>query len=67
MKNLTYNYEDPFIKYKKDLLGQVEYFCEIIDNENLLEDIQFHMKEENFDKDIEIISYGEICEKLYFI
>ena len=25
------------------------------------------MVEENFEQDIEIISYGDVCEKLYFI
>lgn len=25
------------------------------------------MVEENFEKDIEIISYGDICDKIYFV
>ena len=39
MKNRTYKYDDPFIKYKISLLEKVEYFNEIIDNEHLLNDL----------------------------
>ena len=67
MKNLTYKYDDPFIKFKMSMLERVDYFNEIIDNENLLNDLQFHMVEENFEEDIMIISNGDTCEKLYFI
>jgi hypothetical protein len=53
--------------FKKKILNQIDYFSELLDADYFLEDLQFHMIQENFERDIEIITNGDICEKLYFI
>lgn len=34
---------------------------------SLMNTIQFHLVEENYQRDIEIISYGDVCDSIIFV
>lgn len=67
MKENTYKYDDDLKRFKIKFLEQIDYFNEYFDGEDLLNDIQFHLKEKKFTKDMEIIASGDVCAEIIFI
>lgn len=69
MRNKTFEYADCFKKFKIKLLKQVEYFetNELEDQTLFFDEIQYFMRHEEFDENVEIIKNFDICEKIYFI
>lgn len=63
-------YSDEWIEFKVVLLKQVDYFQDLgwmDDEENFYKNIQFYMKEVNFQAGQEIASIGKTCQNLIFI
>jgi len=60
-------YDDPWKKFKLLLLNQVEYFKKHKDIEGLLDEVQYNMEEEIFEKGAYLTSRDENCKALTFV
>ena len=67
MKKKLSEYDDPWKRFKILLLKQIEYFKKFKNFPDLLDDIQYHMQEENFECGTDIISCQEQTQSILFV
>eukprot|EP00356_Strombidium_inclinatum_P000435 CAMPEP_0170510830 /NCGR_PEP_ID=MMETSP0208-20121228/65975_1 /TAXON_ID=197538 /ORGANISM="Strombidium inclinatum, Strain S3" /LENGTH=122 /DNA_ID=CAMNT_0010794319 /DNA_START=887 /DNA_END=1255 /DNA_ORIENTATION=+ len=59
MKKKALEYNDPWKEFKMTVLKEIEYFRDLIDDDEFYNEIQFLMEEEFIDKGSELITAGE--------
>lgn len=67
MKQMAVHYNDPWKQFKLKLLHQIEYFQNISNKTEFLDEIHYHMKEEYFDSGTEITTTDEPCRQIIFV
>ena len=67
MKKKALEYNDPWKEFKRAVLKQIDYFAEVIDNDEFYSEVQLNLVEENFEPDTEILEEGEECKSIFFV
>jgi len=56
MRERTLDYKDPWKEFKRKVVGEIEYFKEAaVENNFFLDEVQYHLEEEYFEKGSEIV------------
>ena len=67
MKKKALQYKDPWKDFKQMILKQVDYFADVIDDQDFYDEVQFHLEEEYFEPETELVQLDEECKAIYFI
>ena len=67
MKRKALEYKDPWKEFKLMVLQQVDYFVDVINDPDFLNEVQFYLEEEYYDANTEIVQQDEEIKSIFFV